>query len=38
MTNAHTIKAYSATACVHPLEPVENVKHRFVTNNATLAA
>lgn len=38
MTNAHTIKAYGATAGDHPLEPMESVKHRFVFNHATLAA
>lgn len=38
MTNVHNIKAYGATAGDRPLEPMESVKHRFVTNNATLAA
>lgn len=38
MTNAHTVKAYGATAGVHLLEPMESVKYRFVINNATLAA
>lgn len=38
MTNAHTVKAYGATAAVHLLEPIENVEYRFVINNATLAA